>query len=125
MDGFILDATIDQNVKPKDYGFSSELKKITKTTKEIETKNDANMSSLIKAIRGNLEIEAIQSTLVYLKENTYSSKESDLRKLFANAIAFSQNKVLGEVNIRTRRSQDMVGLCQVFSTEDIFYTRGD
>lgn len=87
MDGFILDAAIDQNVKPEDFGFSSELKKFTKSTKEIETKNDANMTRLIKAIRGNLEIEALQDALVYLKENTFSSKDNDLKELFANAVA--------------------------------------
>ena len=85
MDGFILDAAEEQGVDPKSFGFPSELKKFTKITKDIDTKNDPNMTNLIKAIRHNPEVSALQSALLYLKDAQYDADTDVVTNLFAEA----------------------------------------
>ena len=83
MDRFILDAAKEQGVNPESFGYPTELKKFTKRTKDIDTKNDPNMTKLVKAICQNPEIAALQSALLYLKTTKYDADTDIVSEFFA------------------------------------------
>ena len=82
IDGFLLDCAQEQGVSPETFGLPSELEDFINRTKKITSNIDPALRRLIEAIRENGEIVALKKILQYLLENTYHSKNEEIKAFF-------------------------------------------
>ena len=82
IDGFILDCAKQEGVDPQAFGIPSDLKGFTQESKAVTSNTDPRFKRLFAALRDNVEITVLRTTLHYLCENKYNTDLEMLKSLF-------------------------------------------
>lgn len=82
IDGFILDCARMEDVDPQAFGIPADMKGFTHESKAVTSNTDPRFKCLFGALKNNVEIIALRTTLNYLCENKYSADSEVLLSMF-------------------------------------------
>lgn len=81
---FFLKAAEEKNIDITAYGLPTDLKSLTKRTKQIADKNERDFKTfkqLFGRISDASELQRLASLIQYLKDNTYNANVENLRRI--------------------------------------------
>ena len=78
---FVLRAAEELNVDLTDFGFPSELKELTKVSKQQDSKDDPNFARLFTALKEAKGPKVLQAVVEYLRTNQYTADMNVVKEL--------------------------------------------
>lgn len=81
MEVFLLDVAKAENVDLAEYGLPSELKALSRITKDLTAKDAGNVKRLVRRLSSNTEMQTMKAILVYLHTHRYNVNDDELKAL--------------------------------------------
>lgn len=81
VEGFVLRAAEESKVSLSDYGLPTELKELTKVSKQQDSKNDPRFAQLFMALKDSKGPRLLQAVVEYLRANQYAADMNVVKEL--------------------------------------------